>query len=207
MISKCDIGGVILAGGKASRMGFRNKALARMHGRSLLEYVASNAENQVEQLILNVNHNIEHYEKFGLPIVPDCDVSYHGPLLGILSAMHWFQKEQADKTISHLACFPGDVPKFPQDVVSQLAQKLSKESTAVAYIRHQGQIQSLFSLWHIGVIQQIEEAVNVGLYGPKLLFGSLQAVAVNCNDDSPGIFYNINSEEDLNAAALLIDRK
>ena len=207
MISKSDIGGVIVAGGKASRMGFRDKALVPMHGRPLLEYIASNAENQVENLVLNVNHNIECYKTFGLPIVPDRDASYSGPLLGILSAMHWFQSVRADKGISYLACFPGDVPEFPQDVVSQLAKNLSKESTAVAYIRHQDQIQPLFSLWRLGLIQQIEEAVAAGSYGPKLLFGSLKAVAVNCDDNSPGIFCNINSEEDLNAAALLIDRK
>ena len=207
MIRKSDIGGVILAGGKASRMGFRDKALSLMHGRPLLEYVASNAANQVEHLVLNVNHNIQHYQIFGLPIVPDRDASYHGPLLGILSAMHWFQSEQADKGISYLACFPGDVPEFPQDVVSQLAQKLSKESNAVAYIFHQNQIQSLFSLWDLGVIRQVEEAVAAGSYGPKLLFGSLNAVAVYCDDNSPGIFYNINNEEDLNAAALLIEPK
>ncbi|PCI73699.1 MAG: molybdenum cofactor guanylyltransferase [SAR86 cluster bacterium] len=207
MISKSEIGGVILAGGKASRMDFRDKALVPLHGKPLLDYVVSKAAAQVKKLVLSVNHNIERYQVFELPIVSDRDASYAGPLLGILSAMHWFRNAQANKGIHYLACFPGDVPEFPHDVVGQLAQELNKQSAAVAYVYHRDQIQPLFSLWHLDLIEQIEAAVAAGLYGPKLLFGSLKAVAVNCDDNSPGTFCNINSAEDLNAAAALIARK
>ena len=207
MINKSDIGGVILAGGKASRMGFRDKALVPLHGKPLLEYVIAKARPQVTQLVLSVNHNIEHYQAFELAIVSDRDASYAGPLLGILSAMQWFQNVQTDKGIRYLACFPADVPEFPQDVVSQLAQELDKKSASVAYIHHQDQIQPLFSLWHLEQTRQVEAAVSAGIVGPKLLFGALKAVAVTCEDNSPGTFCNINSTEDLEAAALLIAPK
>jgi len=207
MIGRSEIGGVILAGGKASRMGFRDKALEPLHARPLLEHVMAKAAPQVDHLVLSVNHNIERYQAFGLPIISDRSANYGGPLLGILSAMHWFQEAQADKGIRYLACFPGDVPEFPEDVVSQLALDLNNKSAAVAYIHHQDQIQPLFSLWRLDLIEQIEKAVAAGLFGPKLLFGSLRAVAVNCDDNSPGTFCNINSPEDLKAAALLIARK
>ena len=207
MISKSEIGGVILAGGKAQRMGFRDKALEPLHTRPLLEYVITKSAPQVEQLILSVNHNIQLYQAFELPIVSDRTASYGGPLLGILSAMHWFQGAQTDKGIRYLACFPGDAPEFPEDVVSLLALELDKKSAAVSYICHSDQIQPLFSLWRLDLIEKIEEAVADGFFGPKLLFGSLNAVAVNCNDNSPGAFCNINSSEDLDAAALLITRE
>jgi molybdopterin-guanine dinucleotide biosynthesis protein A len=207
MISKSEIGGVILAGGKASRMAFRDKALEPLHTKPLLEYVIGNAAPQVEHLILSVNHNIERYQAFELPIVSDRNANYGGPLLGILSAMHWFQDAKTGKGVRYLACFPGDVPEFPEDVVSQLKLELDKKSAAVTYICHKDQIQPLFSLWRLNLIKQIEEAVAGGLFGPKLLFNSLKAVAVNCDDNSPGAFCNINSAEDLNAAAQLISRK
>lgn len=203
MISRSKIGGVILAGGRASRMDFRDKALQPLHGKPLLEYVISKAMPQVGQLVLSVNHNIEHYQAFALPIVSDNDRSYAGPLLGILSAMQWFKSRQAGEGIHHLACFPADVPRFPTGVVSQLTQELTKKSAAVAYITHQDQIQPLFSLWHLDLIGKIEEALAAGLNGPKLLFDSLDAVAVNCDDNAPGTFCNINTAEDLAAAALL----
>jgi len=207
MISKSEIGGVILAGGKASRMDFRDKALEPLHGKPLLEHVVSKAAPQVSQLILSVNHNIEKYQSFGLPTVSDRDASYAGPLLGILSAMHWFQSPQADRSIHYLACFPGDVPEFPQDVVAQLTVEMSKKAVTASYIYHHNQIQPLFSLWSLELIHQIEEAVAAGLYGPKLLFDSFRAIAVHCEDNSPGTFCNINSLEDLNAAESLLTSK
>ena len=207
MTSKPEIGGVILAGGKASRMEFRDKALEPLHGKPLLDYVIAKAAPQVNKLVLSVNHNIERYQTFKLPIISDHNASYAGPLLGILSAMHWFRNTQTDKGIRYLACFPGDVPVFPQDVVRQLALKLNTDMAAVAYIYHRGQIQPLFSLWHLELIKQIEDAIASGLYGPKLLFSSLNAIAVNCDDNSPAAFCNINSTEDLNSAAELISRE
>lgn len=188
-------------------MDFRDKALQPLHGKPLLEYVIGKATPQVGQLILSVNHNIERYQAFALPIVSDHDRSYAGPLLGILSAMRWFQSEQAGEGVSHLACFPADVPEFPADVVSKLARQLTKESAAVAYITHRDQIQPLFSLWHLDLREKVEEALAAGLNGPKLLFGSLNTVAVSCDDSSPGTFCNINSVEDLEGAKSLINCK
>lgn len=204
MISKSEIGGVILAGGKASRMDFRDKTLEPLHGKPLLQYVKATAAPQVNQLVLSVNHNIERYQAFGLPITSDRDASYAGPLLGILSAMYWFLDTQPNKEIRYLACFPGDVPEFPHDVVSQLARQLSEKSASVAYICHRGQIQPLFSLWHLDLVKQIEEAVAAGLYGPKLLFGSLKAISVNYDDATQASFCNINTAEDLHDTAQLL---
>ncbi|MFT6094033.1 MAG: molybdopterin-guanine dinucleotide biosynthesis protein A [Pseudohongiellaceae bacterium] len=207
MIGKSEIGGVILAGGKASRMGFCDKALVPLHTKPIIEYVISKASPQVKQLILSVNHNAERYLSYKLPIVSDQDQSYSGPLLGILSAMRWYQNEQAKSGISHLACFPADVPEFPKDVVSQLACELNKSSALITYIYHKNQIQPLFSLWHLDLAEQIEEAIAAGSYGPKLLFGDLKAVAVRCADSCLGAFCNINSPEDLDYASLLIARE
>lgn len=207
MISKTKIGGVILAGGKASRMNFRDKPLEPLLGKPLLNYVIAKAQPQVQGLALSVNHNIEPYQEFGLPIVRDHNRSYGGPLLGILSAMRWYRTEQPDNFISHLACFPADVPDFPSDVVSQLTSHLGEEASAVAYIHHQNQIQPLFSVWHLDLLERVEAAVAAGMYGPKLLFGSIQSVAVYCKASSPAAFCNINRMEDLKTVAQLMREK
>lgn len=207
MIDKPAIGGVILAGGKASRMNFRDKALQHLHGRPLLAYVVAKASPQVAQLILSLNHNIELYQPFALPIVSDRDPGYGGPLLGILSAMHWFREQASDSGVRYLACFPADVPEFPGDIVCQLADELDRESADVAYVCHQNQIQPLFSLWDLALLERVEKAVGKGLVGPKQLFTSLRAVALDCKDDSPGSFNNINRAEDLVAVAQLVDKE
>ncbi len=204
MTSKSEIGGVILAGGRASRMGYCDKALVVLHGRPLLGHVIDKAAPQVSQLLLSVNHNSERYQEFALPLVDDLDRSYAGPLLGILSAMRWFRRSKQHAGIQYLACFPADVPEFPANLVGQLAEQLAKESAEVAYICHRDQIQPLFSLWSLKLEVAIEAAVAAGLYGPRLIFDSLQATALICEGDSPGSFYNINTSQDLDEAMQLI---
>jgi len=184
-------------------MNFVDKALQPLLGTPLLEHSIRNAAAQVQQLVLSVNHNIERYREFGLPIVSDHLQNYGGPLLGILSAMYWYQSTANCKGISHLACFPADVPAFPANVVRHLAQALTENSASVAYINHRGQIQPLFSLWRLDLLDRVEEAITSGIYGPKLLFKSLDAVQVISDDKSPGAFCNINSASDLHAATLL----
>jgi molybdenum cofactor guanylyltransferase len=204
MIDKTRIGGVILAGGRASRMGFRDKALQPLHERPLLDHVITLAAPQVAQLILSLNHNIERYQAFGLPVVCDREPGYTGPLLGIVSAMRWFQ---CSSGITHLACFPGDVPLFPDNIVQNLAVEMDRHTSAVAYACHEGQIQPLFSLWHLSLADPIDQALAAGLSGPKQLFESIDAIAVQFTTKTPGAFWNINSAEDLETAKGLIAQK
>ena len=195
---------MLLAGGKASRMDFCDKALQPLHGEPLLAHCIRRARPQVRRLILSVNHNAELYQPFELPIVADQDASYHGPLLGIYSAMRWFLQEQEDPGLKYLACFAADVPEFPADIVSELAHSLGETSGRVAYVVHRGQIQPLFSLWHLDLANTLCGAIESGLYGPKLLFESLNAIAVVNKSSAPGAFFNINRDEDLSAASRLI---
>ncbi len=206
MIKQSEIGGVLLAGGKASRMDFRDKALQPLHGEPLLAHCIRRADPQVKRLILSVNHNAERYHPFGLPIVADEDTSYRGPLLGIYSAMRWFLQEQEDAAIQYLACFAADVPAFPADVIRDLARALSESNGSVAYVVHRGQVQPLFSLWHLSLVGNLRSAIDSGLYGPKLLFKSLKAVAVENGSAEPGAFFNVNRNEDLATASRLISK-
>jgi len=208
MIQKPEIGGVLLAGGKASRMDYRDKAMQLLHGKTLLEHCIERASPQVDRLVLSVNHSAELYQPFGLPLVADHDASYRGPLLGIYSAMHWFVHEQTEHKLKYLACFAADVPAFPADLIGNLARALSSNRSAgrVAYTVHSGQVQPLFSLWDLKLLDTISAAIDSGLYGPKLLFESLDAIAVNDASTAPGAFFNINSADELKTATQLLSK-
>lgn len=185
-------------------MDFCDKALQLLHGEPLLKYGISLARPQVESLIISANHSTELYQSFGLPVVADQHASYSGPLLGIYSAMHWFLHEQANPDIQYLACFAADVPVFPADLIQNLAAALSSSTSGVAYTVHNEQIQPLFSLWRLSLADTLLDAIGSGLYGPKLLFQSLEAVAVTHTNDAPGAFFNINSHAELAVASRLI---
>ena len=78
--------GVLLAGGRSSRMGGGDKCLAMLHGQTLLTRAIARARPQVSELILNANGDAARFLPFGLTIVPDVIEGQAGPLAGILSA-------------------------------------------------------------------------------------------------------------------------
>lgn len=193
--------GVILAGGRSRRMG-ASKPEQILAGRSLLEHVVRRAEHQVDELILSSNSSSAFYRQFGLPIVPDRDDSQSGPLLGIATAMDWVVDQQArNRPLPLLACFPVDVPIFPDNVVAQLKHALSTQSKQVAVACQAGQLQPLFSLWHCTSAAIIKKAIGAGIFGPKPLLPELDSVVVDIPCSSTFDFTNLNTQQDMLALA------
>ena len=171
-------------------------------GRSLLEHVVRRAEHQVDELILSVNSSSAFYRHFGFPIIPDRDSSQTGPLLGIASAMDWIADQQAGHTILPLvACFPVDVPIFPDDIVAQLKHALVSKNKQVAVARQAGQLQPLFSLWNCASAAAIKKALRAGIYGPKPMLSELDSIAVDIMSSSEFDFINLNTQQDMLALA------
>ena len=90
-----NVTGLVLAGGKARRMGGQDKGLININGQSMIEYVLLALKPQVKQIIINANRSIREYEKFGYPVIKDQLENYQGPLAGIASAK-----------ILYLGCIP-----------------------------------------------------------------------------------------------------
>ncbi len=63
--------GVILAGGRAERMGGGDKCLREVGGRAILARVIERARPEVDELVLNANGDPERFASYGLPLVPD----------------------------------------------------------------------------------------------------------------------------------------
>ena len=80
MIKKGVVTGVILAGGKASRMGGQDKGLLVLKGKPLWEYVAHAMAPQVGHIVISANRNLESYRASALPVYQDQMVDFPGPL-------------------------------------------------------------------------------------------------------------------------------
>lgn len=201
--------GVILAGGKASRMNNADKPLLPLGGRAVIEYVIDLARPQVEELVISVNRNLACFRCFDLPLVADLPANCEGPLLGICSAMQWFHDQATDA--QYLACFPADVPSFPSDLVSQLYAVLNQPAAAddassvcrddtVAWCQTGDQVQPLFSLWPLSILPTLRHAIKKGIHGPRLLFRSHPNVRLKLPLPGPPQFFNINTPQQLAAA-------
>jgi molybdopterin-guanine dinucleotide biosynthesis protein A len=81
--------GILLAGGKSSRMGGGDKCLLPLAGRPILAHVIERLKPQVAELIVSANGDPARFSAFGLPVVGDRVGGYAGPLAGTLAGLEW----------------------------------------------------------------------------------------------------------------------
>ncbi|MEO7546925.1 MAG: molybdenum cofactor guanylyltransferase MobA, partial [Ramlibacter sp.] len=144
MIETGDITGIILAGGRGSRMGGVDKGLQNFHGMPLALHTLMRLAPQVGELMVNANRNLAAYEAFGAPVWPDVLADYAGPLAGFLTGL-----ERCETPL--LVTVPCDTPLFPPDFVARLARAMDAQDADIAMAtaaEEDGQLraQPVFSL-------------------------------------------------------------
>ena len=125
MIARDDITGLILAGGRGSRMGGVDKGLQNYRGMPLALHALLRLGPQVGHVMINANRNLGAYEAFGAPLWPDALPDFAGPLAGFLAGL-----EQCETP--YLVTVPCDSPQFPLDLVPRLAQALEANAAEIA---------------------------------------------------------------------------
>ena len=197
--------GVILAGGRSSRMGVSRKALIELNGKPLLKYAIDSLQPFLAPLLLSCESETDEFGDFGLPVVPDLLPRFRGPLTGLCSALQYLDK------LGHndgLVLCPCDAPFIPHNLVQVLLDADQGKHRPVVVISYQGVLQPTFSLWqnhHLPVIY--EQVVNKGFGGLKHVLTSLPHTVVEWAPARPPPFFNVNTPADLKTAALWLDRK
>ncbi len=120
-----DITGLVLAGGRATRMGGIDKGLQNFNGTPLALHALLRLGPQVGNTMVNANRNLGAYESFGSSVWPDGLADYAGPLAGFLVGL-----ERCETP--YLLTVPCDSPLFPLDLASRLAQALEREDAQIA---------------------------------------------------------------------------
>ncbi len=152
MIDKSLVTGLVLAGGRGSRMGGVDKGLQIHQGVPMALHVLLRLGPQVGELMINANRNLGAYESMGAPVWPDALPDYPGPLAGFLAGL-----ERCDTP--YLVTVPCDSPLFPDDLVARLAAALEAEGAeiAMAATREDGELraQPVFSLMTASVMESL----------------------------------------------------
>lgn len=189
-----DITGLVLCGGRGSRMGGVDKGLQPLQGRPLVEHVLERLTPQVGALLINANRNLTRYADYGLPVLPDAQADYPGPLAGLLAGM------RACRT-PWLLAVPCDAPRLPLDLAARLSQAAERDGAAVAMPVAE-RVQPVFCL-----LRQ-DLAPRLALYlaeGGRRVETWLRAQShVLVNFDLPGdaaAFFNANSLDELQGLA------
>jgi molybdopterin-guanine dinucleotide biosynthesis protein A len=191
-MERTAITGLILAGGRGSRMGGVDKGLQPLRGRPMAAHVIERLSPQVGALIINANQNEAAYRGFGLPVWPDRTAGFAGPLAGLETGL-------AHCTTRYLASVPCDSPFLPADLVARLAAALEGSGARLAFaVTGSGasrQPQPVFCLLEVGLLPHLTDFLQQGGRKIDAWYRTLDAVEVRFPDEAA--FRNINTLEEL----------
>lgn len=124
-IAPDDITGLILCGGRGSRMGGADKGLQNFKGLPLAMNALLRLGTQVGHVMINANRNLAAYESMGVPVWPDPMGDFPGPLAGWMAGL-----ERCETP--YMVTVPCDTPNFPPDLVARLAAALVEQDAEIA---------------------------------------------------------------------------
>ncbi|MGH8592484.1 MAG: molybdenum cofactor guanylyltransferase MobA [Gammaproteobacteria bacterium] len=183
-----NISAVILAGGRATRMGGEDKGLIHLAGRPLVAYVIDALRPQVGAILINANRNQDQYAQFGYPVIADEIQGYCGPLAGIASGM------QAAGT-DYIVTSPCDSPFLPPDLVKRLANRMPEIGEIC--VAHDGsRIQPVFSLLSCALLPALRTYLDTGGRKVDTWYATRSTLEVDFSD-LPDTFLNLNTMHEL----------
>ncbi|HVO07667.1 MAG TPA: molybdenum cofactor guanylyltransferase MobA [Burkholderiaceae bacterium] len=191
-IARSEITGIVLAGGRGSRMGGVDKGLQNHRGVPLALHALLRLQPQVGEVMINANRNLAAYESMGVPVWPDVQADFAGPLAGMLVGL-----ERCETP--YLATVPCDTPNFPLDLVDRLAQALEAEGAelAMAATREDGLVmpQPVFCLLKAELLESLVKFLHGGQR--KIDRWSAQHRVATVVFDDASAFDNANTIEEL----------
>lgn len=192
--------GLVLAGGRSSRMG-ADKAFLDIGGDTILAHVVRRLGPQVSEITLNAP--AEFPNPLGLRLVPDRIGGQIGPLAGVFSGLRDMRARGPGAT--HLLTVPSDSPFVPLDLVRRL-EAGADDPNAIVIAVSDGRDHPVFGLWPVSIADDL----GSWLAGPDnrrirdfLQRHPLVTVEFAMIGTPHGLldpFFNINTPEDLQEA-------
>ena len=184
-----QVTGILLAGGRARRMGGRDKGLLALQGRPMAAWVLDRLVRQTNTVLISANRNTESYAKLGYEVITDQDAGFLGPLAGLASGLGCAETPW-------VVTAPCDSPFLAYDLVERLhcAALSSGSMVAVAHDGHR--LQPVFSLVNENCRFDLELFLRDG--GRKIdLWLNRQAWQSVDFSDRPEMFLNVNTPGEL----------
>jgi molybdopterin-guanine dinucleotide biosynthesis protein A len=190
MVLRHEITGLVLAGGRGSRMGGVDKGLQTLDGMPLVQHAMNRLAPQVGTLMINANRHLDTYASFGMPVWPDEPADYAGPLAGFLAGL-------AHCETPWLATVPCDTPRFPGDLVAQLAAGLGSAPLAIATTLEDGRVQRqpVFCLMRRDLRPDLEAFIADG--GRKIEHWLARHHCADVPFADASAFFNANTADEL----------
>jgi molybdopterin molybdotransferase len=181
------IDGLILAGGRGTRMGSVDKGLQPFRGATMVAAVMARLAPQVRRVAISANRNLDTYAALGVPVWPDSTGEFAGPLAGLEAGMRCCAAPL-------LLTVPCDSPFLPLDLADRLLAGLQDNDIALA-VTADGQRHPVFCLVKTSLLPVLQAYLAGG--GRKMdgWYGAAKAAEVLFDDSTA--FRNINTLDEL----------
>lgn len=198
--------GVILSGGRSSRMGGGDKCLLPLAGRPVLSRIVQRLAPQVSRVIINANGDPSRFAEFGLPVVADSIAGLAGPLAGVHAALEWVKTYA--KGVRRIATIASDTPFFPCDMVQRFLSRADDDRGLLVAASAEG-VHPVVGLWPLAMAPQIEKSLGrdmrrVGAFAKEHDAIEVFFAPVRSGETLVDPFFNINRPEDLAHAETLL---
>ena len=180
---------IILAGGRATRMGGVDKGLILLQNKPLIQHVISRLQPQVDEILINANREIAQYETFGLKVLQDENQDFAGPLAGVLLGLKHAKHEL-------VLAVPCDSPLLPLDLVGRLYNGMAESLMDIAVVSCDGNAHPVFCLMKKSVLPSLVDFLDAGERKVSAWQKSQQYCEVDFSD-SANAFTNLNTLEEL----------
>jgi molybdenum cofactor guanylyltransferase len=177
--------GLVLAGGKARRIGGGDKPLLTIGGQTMLAAVIGALE--VRPVAISANGDPARFAAFGLPVLSDGEFLGQGPLAGVLAGLDW----AASLGMRTLLTAPGDTPFLPRGLANWLVP-------APSCVSSRGRRHHLIALWPVDCADALRDWLSVP--GPRHVAHFAEHIATRCAEyrvRTGDPFANVNTWDDL----------
>ncbi|MGB5623390.1 MAG: molybdenum cofactor guanylyltransferase MobA [Gammaproteobacteria bacterium] len=183
------ITGLVLAGGRGTRMGGADKGLVEALHRPLIAWVLDRLRPQVGPILINHARNTERYAAFGYPLVTDREDGFLGPLAGVASAM-------PVTSTPLMLTVPCDTPGLGDDLGPRLHAALMRDQAEIA-VAHDGEwLQPLFMMLRTDLQPSLAAFLSGGGRKVDKWFAQHAVTRVDFSDWG-NAFANLNTAEEL----------
>lgn len=192
--------GVVLAGGKASRMGGGDKCFLPLKSRLVLDHVIERLIEQVPDIVINANGDLTRFKSFEHPSVSDSIVDFPGPLAGVLAGLDW----AATRGYEYILTVAADTPFFPRNLLDKLGEAKKVHNMPIVLAATPGldylNLHPTFGLWPVDLREDLRTELMSGMR--KVVqwterHGHALAIFNKVGIDP---FFNINTPEQLRQA-------
>jgi molybdenum cofactor guanylyltransferase len=183
-----DITGIVLSGGRSSRMG-ENKSLLLFRGKPLIQYAIEAISPLCGKIVISSNDPV--YDFTGCETWGD-DLPVQAPIIGLFSCM---KRSETCWNIL-ISC---DMPLVHPGLFTYLSEQTAGYEVVVP-VHQEGCVEPLCGLYHQSLLKKLEEAITLQQFGLRKFIDSVGCRRVEIDARQgfyhENMFSNINTRED-----------